>query len=894
MPGADLANCVQVGSSAGGGRAEDDMACTHDVLQELGPNLRLRVDSWWDSQEKVYFRIHYWNLGSVTLQNVTIRDTYPLSTTYNGDLSWLGDEPWITQDAEQRRLVLTLDDVSPAEEGSITLGFDLDAKVIGVGGLAFGNAVEAPIAGDVNPADNADVEVAYSEQSFSQLTTCMGLDRAPSMVHAADGKLWLVWWSDCSGNRDLWYKTTSDGGATWSADVQLTTNTGGNYLPAITQAADGSLWLVWTSDRSGNEAIWYKTSSDGGATWSADTRLTGPEWAYAPSVVQAADGKVWVVWFSDRSGYAAIWYKTSEDGGVTWSADTQFTYSGATFPFIAKGADGKLWLVWGGLTYRFSSDGGTTWSPDVEIPGSSGGDPSLVVADDGTVWLASSRDDDIWYHTSNDGGTTWSAGTQWTRFVGLDDGPAVAALNDGSVAVAWSSNRSGNSDIWFGVFGQHEDVNPPPYVASADHLPGPNPDSDDTVIVRARVVDDTSVLSVDLVWTRNGTPQTDVVMYDDGAHNDNGAGDGWYGAQIGPLPAGEQIGYAIRAMDSDSNSVTAGARSFSVLEPLGKTADILFVADDGPGRDTAWFRNYYAQAFDDGGWSYDLWDVGLRSAPDAAVLNQYTNGVVVWANPSGRGCLGSWYSYCPNTALTALGSYLDSGGHLFVSGQNIGQSLIGSGEFGIYLHAQYVQGNVGLYEVTGEAGDPIGDGLALGISGGDGANNQTSPDEIDPIAPAVTVLRYDSALMPGARAQDSAHAASIASSGTAGLRVDTGTYKVVYFAFGFEAINSRADRAVVMERVLTWLGVALPATLGGVNDDGLVDSTDALIILTADAGLNTSQFCPMNCGDVNADGLVNSTDALIILTYDVGMSVPFPVATGSCPSSITQPPGCSP
>ena len=80
--------------------------------------------------------------------------------------------------------------------------------------------------------------------------------------------------------------------------------------------------------------------------------------------------------------------------------------------------------------------------------------------------------------------------------------------------------------------------------------------------------------------------------------------------------------------------------------------------------------------------------------------------------------------------------------------------------------------------------------------------------------------------------------------------------------------------------------------LGGVNGDGAVNSTDALIILSADVGISTSQYCPMNCGDVNGDGYVNSTDALIILSYDVGMSVPYPVGTGACSSGVTQPAGC--
>ena len=83
--------------------------------------------------------------------------------------------------------------------------------------------------------------------------------------------------------------------------------------------------------------------------------------------------------------------------------------------------------------------------------------------------------------------------------------------------------------------------------------------------------------------------------------------------------------------------------------------------------------------------------------------------------------------------------------------------------------------------------------------------------------------------------------------------------------------------------------------LGDVNGDGLVDSTDTLIILSADAGLDTTAFCPMNCGDVNADGLVDSTDALIILTYDAGLPVgSFPVGQPGCPASITQPAGCNP
>ncbi|NLX37047.1 MAG: hypothetical protein GXY68_10200 [Chloroflexi bacterium] len=106
---------------------------------------------------------------------------------------------------------------------------------------------------------------------------------------------------------------------------------------------------------------------------------------------------------------------------------------------------------------------------------------------------------------------------------------------------------------------------------------------------------------------------------------------------------------------------------------------------------------------------------------------------------------------------------------------------------------------------------------------------------------------------------------------------------------GGGGINGRVDHSYLIEP-----GAPPEGSLGDVNDSGAADSTDALIILSADIGNDTTAFCPLNCGDVNGDGLVNSTDALIILSYDVGTVVPFPIETGSCPLSVTPPPGCTP
>ncbi len=95
--------------------------------------------------------------------------------------------------------------------------------------------------------------------------------------------------------------------------------------------------------------------------------------------------------------------------------------------------------------------------------------------------------------------------------------------------------------------------------------------------------------------------------------------------------------------------------------------------------------------------------------------------------------------------------------------------------------------------------------------------------------------------------------------------------------------------------VTAYFAIESSGVLGDVNGDYAVNSTDALIILSGDVGINISQFCPANCGDVNDDGVVNSTDALIVLSYDAGMTIPFPLGqAGICPVDVTPCAGCYP
>jgi hypothetical protein len=227
---------------------------------------------------------------------------------------------------------------------------------------------------------------------------------------------------------------------------------------------------------------------------------------------------------------------------------------------------------------------------------------------------------------------------------------------------------------------------------------------------------------------------------------------------------------------------------------ISEGVEVLIVDDDGE----ADYEQYYEDAIG----TRSIQGIWHRSdqAPTQDDLSHFD--ALVWETGDERSTLDE-------EDREALAGYLDSGDsgkRLFVSGQDIGFSLADPASpdysdeslsfFTTYLHANYVSDNAADHSLSGIAGDPISDGLSLVIEGGDGANNQTSPDVVAPRAPAASMFEYDPGIAGAVRAETQGH-------------------KVVFMSFGFEAVNSQVTREELMDRTLDWLLAPI-----GIEGDG--------------------------------------------------------------------------
>jgi hypothetical protein len=104
------------------------------------------------------------------------------------------------------------------------------------------------------------------------------------------GTVYAVWNSGlvAGGPQRIYFASTTNGGGNWSAkvDVSNASATVEHCFPTISAGRAGDVRIAWMDTRirdEGNRPLWntfYRASTNGGATWSPESQLSGPSRGY--------------------------------------------------------------------------------------------------------------------------------------------------------------------------------------------------------------------------------------------------------------------------------------------------------------------------------------------------------------------------------------------------------------------------------------------------------------------------------------------------------------------------------------------------------------------------------------------------------------------------------------
>jgi hypothetical protein len=208
-------------------------------------------------------------------------------------------------------------------------------------------------------------------------------------VTASGSSVHVVWNDYRNGNDEIYYNRSTDGGTTWDGDIRLTNNLDVSW-PASVAAFRTNVHVVWNDTRSGNWEVFYKRSTDGGTTWKADTQLTNNNSSSMYAAITVLGPNAHVVWVDGRDGNDEIYYKRSTDGGTNWGADTRLTNASSSSEFPSVAVSGScVHVTWydqrdgnNEIYYKRSTDGGASWGTDTRLTNnpSSSEFPSLAIS----------------------------------------------------------------------------------------------------------------------------------------------------------------------------------------------------------------------------------------------------------------------------------------------------------------------------------------------------------------------------------------------------------------------------------------------------------------------------------------------------------------------------------
>jgi len=262
-----------------------------------------------------------------------------------------------------------------------------------------------------------------------------------------------------------------------------------------------------------------------------------------------------------------------------------------------------------------------------------------------------------------------------------------------------------------------------------------------------------------------------------------------------PLP------YPLSSVFDEEVILTAGGLTRDLEVPPAR----IFLVDDDEGET---YENYYIPEIEASGVSYVHFDVSARDTSAADYLSIFPpTTMVIWFTGDAS----------DNTVTSGeevlLSGFIDNGGSLLMTGQNIAEDL--SGRYSLFLaeilHINYIDTSTCNF-AKGFDGDPLGRNIETIVTiGTQGASNQNSRDHIEPLDGAAQACLYYANSPIDEEGE-----------GTAAVWVAdeiTGQPNIVFLGFGFEAIISNNANAASRDDVLSCVLQLFEMIPVGIEDE---------------------------------------------------------------------------
>jgi len=284
---------------------------------------------------------------------------------------------------------------------------------------------------------------------------------SPQITLGSGERIHLVWTEDRSGQKEIFYRYSSDKGKNFSPplnqDPDNISNTPSSDSSEPLLGVEGSLNvnLVWVEGLEGGREIKFSRSEDGGDNFNFHQSISDINIdSYCPAIATYGNGNIYIIYKADNSIYFTKWIPESYEFSDPGPISTGFT--SPSCPEMVVSSNGVIYVVWedkGGIWIAISSDHGYSFSAkDVSPSSGTSSSPEITVSSPyvNIVWVEEDvGGGDIYFSGSGDGGKTFSYPGNLSNSPGSSSSPVITTDGEKYVYIAWVEGDAGSMEIYF-------------------------------------------------------------------------------------------------------------------------------------------------------------------------------------------------------------------------------------------------------------------------------------------------------------------------------------------------------------------------------------------------------------------------------------------------------------
>jgi hypothetical protein len=176
---------------------------------------------------------------------------------------------------------------------------------------------------------NNEIVVVRSNDNGTTFSSPQNVSLSPSIgsaksrIAASGSDVYVAWEEGVGSSSEIFLAHSSDSGVTFGTPTNVSLTSGFSSI-SVSLDADGSkVWIAWSDRSTGNDDVFYKRSTNGGESFTASDNLSLTPSGSSTPFVKAKGNQVWLVWAdapssNPTSSVPDIYSRRSSDGGATF------------------------------------------------------------------------------------------------------------------------------------------------------------------------------------------------------------------------------------------------------------------------------------------------------------------------------------------------------------------------------------------------------------------------------------------------------------------------------------------------------------------------------------------------------------------------------------------------